>query len=231
MLGDDVVDLGDPEARPGAQHPRFDARVFAPCERAALAASPAPDRLRWVLWAAKEAAYKLARQLDPTASFWPRRYLVDLDARRRGRVAWPAGAASVEVRRVGDAVHATATEPGSDAARVVRGVARLESGDDPSRAARELAVCRVAERLGLAAGGLRVERRGRIPRLRLPGGGALDLSLSHHGRVVAFACELDEASLACGSLRAPLADDPPLACGSLRAPLADEASLAGAWLR
>jgi phosphopantetheinyl transferase (holo-ACP synthase) len=191
MLGDDVVDLGDPEAGPGAQHPRFDARVFSPRERAALAASPAPHRLRWALWAAKEAAYKLARKLDPGARFSPRRYAVGLDARRPVRVAWPGGAARVEVRQAGDAVHATATEIGSDAARVVRGVARLEAGDDPSRAARELAVRRVAERLGIATEGLRVERRGRIPRLCLPDGGALDLSLSHHGRLVAFACELD----------------------------------------
>ena len=28
MIGNDVVDLGDDEAREGAQHPRFDARVF-----------------------------------------------------------------------------------------------------------------------------------------------------------------------------------------------------------
>ena len=28
MVGNDVVDLGDPETRPGATHPRFDARVF-----------------------------------------------------------------------------------------------------------------------------------------------------------------------------------------------------------
>ena len=42
MVGDDVVDLADPEARADALHPRFDARVFAPAERAALAASADP---------------------------------------------------------------------------------------------------------------------------------------------------------------------------------------------
>jgi phosphopantetheinyl transferase (holo-ACP synthase) len=190
MLGDDVVDLGDPEARPGAQHPRFDARVLAPSERAALAASAAPDRLRWVLWAAKEAAYKLARKLDPRAPFSPRRFVVSLDARWRGRVEWPGGAARVEVCRAGAVVHATAMDSDADAARVVRGVARLDAGADPSRAARDLARRRVAERLGCSEDELRVERRGRIPSLHLPGAGVLDLSLSHHGRLVAFACEL-----------------------------------------
>ena len=36
MLGNDIIDLGDPETRPGARHPRFDARVFTREERAAL---------------------------------------------------------------------------------------------------------------------------------------------------------------------------------------------------
>ncbi len=59
MVGNDIVDLGDAETCNGPSHPGFDARVFAPVERRALAASPAPNRLRWSLWAAKEAAYKL----------------------------------------------------------------------------------------------------------------------------------------------------------------------------
>src|SRR5262245_15957096 len=201
MVGDDLVDLRDPEAREGAQHPRFDARVFAPAERAALAASPAAGRLRWVLWAAKEAAYKLARKLDPAVAFSPSRFVVSpLGARMRGRVSWAGGAASVQVRLAGDAVHATARDADPARGGLVRGVARLASGDDPSRAARELALRRVAARLGLDARDLRVVRRGRIPGLALPGGGALDLSLSHHGGFVSFACEFDDARLAIGWL-------------------------------
>ena len=58
MIGNDIVDLRDPEVQPGASHPRFDRRVFAPEERSALAASGARERLRWILWAAKEAGRK-----------------------------------------------------------------------------------------------------------------------------------------------------------------------------
>ena len=210
MVGDDVVDLGDPEARDGAQHPRFDARVFASVERAALAESPAAVRLRWILWAAKEAAYKLARKLDPGVVFSPSRFVVSLgpaasEARSepqasevlgpdalRGRVSWPGGLARVEVRELGGAVHAIARD-GDGQCVLVRGVATLEPGDDPSRAARGLAVRRVARRLGLDPRDLGVVRRGRIPSLALPGGGALELSLSHHGCFVAFACELEGA--------------------------------------
>ena len=69
MLGNDVVDLADPEVRGGPAHPRFDARVFSPPERRALESESAPNRLRWTLWAAKEAAYKLAVKRDPNAIF------------------------------------------------------------------------------------------------------------------------------------------------------------------
>ena len=53
MLGNDVIDLADPET--SSRHPRFDARVFGATERALLARSEDAGRLRQVLWAAKEA--------------------------------------------------------------------------------------------------------------------------------------------------------------------------------
>ena len=57
MIGNDVVDLRDPDADPWRLHARFDERVFHPSERALIAASPQPGRTRWVLWALKESAY------------------------------------------------------------------------------------------------------------------------------------------------------------------------------
>src|SRR5262245_7884253 len=188
MLGDDVVDLGDPDAAPGAMHPRFDERVFAAQEREWLAASGRPSRARWWLWAAKEAAYKRARRLDPALPFHPRRFVVELEATAlRGRVRAPGGEARVRLSRAGDALHAVAFGAEEEEARIACGVAELAEGADPSLAARALATARVAARLGARAEALRVERRDRIPALRLPDGRALALSLSHHGRFVAFA--------------------------------------------
>ena len=76
MVGNDVIDLGDPETRAGSCHARFDARVFDDDERALLLASADPTRRRWVLWAAKEAAFKVARKLDGATVFSPRRFVV-----------------------------------------------------------------------------------------------------------------------------------------------------------
>lgn len=71
MLGNDVVDLRDVDAQPETFRPRFDERVFSPLERRAIERDAAPHSRRWAHWAAKEAAYKLARQVDPTFVFSP----------------------------------------------------------------------------------------------------------------------------------------------------------------
>jgi len=76
MLGNDVVDLGDPESRAGARHARFDARAFDRTERALIATSPRGEHERWRLWAAKESAYKAARKEDPCTVFSPQRFAV-----------------------------------------------------------------------------------------------------------------------------------------------------------
>ena len=70
LVGNDVVDLHDPQSQPEALHPRFDARVFSLGEREALGASSSPHSLRWSLWAAKESAYKLAKKLDEDRPGW-----------------------------------------------------------------------------------------------------------------------------------------------------------------
>ncbi|MFB3117247.1 MAG: 4'-phosphopantetheinyl transferase superfamily protein, partial [Myxococcota bacterium] len=73
LVGNDVVDLHDPETLQEALHPRFDARVFTSVELEALSvsapASASRHELRWTLWAAKESAYKLAKKLDPSVRF------------------------------------------------------------------------------------------------------------------------------------------------------------------
>lgn len=217
-IGDDVVDLGDPETRVGAQHPRFDARVFAPSELEQITAGPDPVRRRWLLWAAKEAAFKVARQTNPRVVFSPRRFAVALGDGGEARVRHDASSFVVRLDARRDLVHAVArpeaASPWNVAGRseedapgeriLLAGVASLEAAhpacegtvrtpdaDAPSREARRLVTDAVARRLGVAASRLRVVRRGRVPRL-LHGGRLLDaaVSLSHHGRFVGFACLL-----------------------------------------
>jgi phosphopantetheinyl transferase (holo-ACP synthase) len=199
MLGNDVVDLADREARAEGLHPGFDRRVLGPEERAWLRESRQPERDRWVLWAAKESAYKAARRLDPSVVFSPSRFAVRLQSDPRGFVGQVSHAAqhfSVSVEVGARFVHAvsrlepwTGAEP-LVAVRVVPGEGALA----PSAASAEvrgLARRALAVALGLAPAAFSFDRSGRLPLLRVGGresGSAL--SFSHHGRCAAFSVAL-----------------------------------------
>mgnify|MGYP001812953272 FL=1 len=144
MLGNDIVDLRDPDARPETFRPRFDERVFDPAERHAIDHDDAPHARRWAHWAAKEAAYKLARQVEPRFVFAPSR----LVARFRRALQGPEGRIEragtidlveplatgidcIELRSIEtpDWVHVLALPRGADWDAVVSAVAPL--GPDP----------------------------------------------------------------------------------------------------
>ena len=189
MIGNDLMDLHDPDTAEGAHHPRFDERVFAPQERALLALSTDSRRLRWILWACKEAAYKVVRKLDPHAVFSPPRFVVDLGA---CEVTWESVRLKIDLDVNPERVHVIASDDLGDLATIVRGVSDV--GDaTPAVAVRRLACQALAPRLGIGEYSLDVERAGRIPRLSSAGRWlSVDLSFSHHGRFVAFAATLPE---------------------------------------
>ena len=191
MVGNDVVDLRARAVVAGPRHPRFDARVFAPSEHRALRESDAPNALRWTLWAAKEAAYKVAKKLDDATVWSPLRFVVSL-AGGDGTVEHAGRSIPVRVEADAERVHAVATDRAEALDGVRSRVAELEGPDaDPSTAVRRLAREELAPLLGGDPGALEIGRRDRIPVLRVGGRDApFDLSLSHHGRFVAFACVL-----------------------------------------
>ena len=193
MLGNDIVDLGDPETQPGARHPRFDARVFTREERAALAGAADPERLRWSLWSAKEAAYKCVKKLASATCFSPVRFAVRLETDRTGSVTFAGRRLRVAIFSEEDALHAVATDAADPESAVLRAVSTLSASQAPgsaSSAVRELARDAAAAHLGCAPGELAISREGRVPRLRRRGADpGLDLSLAHHGRFLAAAFE------------------------------------------
>jgi phosphopantetheinyl transferase (holo-ACP synthase) len=205
LLGDDLVDLADAEAAEAALHPRFDARAFAPAERAALAAAADRHALRWTLWAAKEAAYKAARRRDPAVRFHPRAFVVAGDV-----VTHASGRYRVAVRRAGSALHAISAAEGgrwpfvellpagSNSTidhRPRSGIGRVACGETPGAAARRLAIAAAARLLRCDPRELAIAKAGRVPELLRAGAptGA-GLSLSHHGRFAGFALALGEAA-------------------------------------
>jgi phosphopantetheinyl transferase (holo-ACP synthase) len=201
MLGNDVVDLEDRETAPGAAHPRFDERVFAAEELEWLRRSRSPGRLRWVLWAAKESAYKAAKKLDPRTIFSPRRFVVRLEASNVGWVRLGERRFSIVARVERAVCHVIACAELPRGVIVVSGLRRLVSEACkrpplPGRAVRRFALDEMTPWLGVRAGDLELVSEGRVPRLRLGGRPVpADVSLSHHGRFIAFACAVGGLSV------------------------------------
>lgn len=214
MIGNDVVDLEDPDTRPETFRPRFDQRVFDPSERRAIARDGDPHARRWAHWAAKEAGYKLCRQAVEAFVFTPSRLVARFDSVeseeggriiRRGSLALPRALAPgldhLELRsdETSERVHVLAAPPGADWDAIVSSIELAESGDDPSARVRSAACGAIARDLGIDEDRVSIGRRGdpraggaaKIPTVLIDGArSGLSLSLSHHGRFVACAMTL-----------------------------------------
>jgi phosphopantetheinyl transferase (holo-ACP synthase) len=203
-VGNDVVDLDDPDTRLDGLHSRWDERVFGAAERRALEASSSRHLLHWALWAAKESAYKARKRLEPETVFSPREFEVELSPLPAtvgvavGRVAHRGEVFELEVHLDGASVHAVAKSTDAAGARVLW---KVESAlGDPGVAARRLAATAIGSALGLDPADLRIVGR---PPVAMHGGRRLEvgLSLSHHGRFVAFACALGDPITASAARR------------------------------
>jgi phosphopantetheine--protein transferase-like protein len=207
-VGNDVVDLKDPENIGKSRDDRFLGRVFTAGERELIASVPSPDTLLWSLWAAKEAAYKAVSSADPAVCSIPRRYQVVFEAedatqkivRLAGKVITPRGELVLEVAVSADWVHALAAGSEEALKRLCRRVKRLEGGKgavNPSAFVRGALLREIARRLDCPVGDLSVVKNPDglgAPRVLFRGDLlAAEVSLSHDGRFAAFA--FDPATL------------------------------------
>jgi len=194
-VGNDVVDLDDPGAVGASRRERFVRRILRPAELRDVEASADPDVALWTRFAAKEAAYKAAVQLRGSTPATPAAYEVaaDLasvrlsDARFQLLIEFSAAAAT---GRPG-LVHAIAWR-GGDRPRFGAGAC----AGDPGAGAHSLLAASAGACLGCAPSRLRIVRDPILgswdgygpPRLQLDGRPLpAAVSLSHHGRFIAFA--------------------------------------------
>jgi phosphopantetheinyl transferase (holo-ACP synthase) len=188
-IGNDVVDLTDPNIARHHVSERFLARVCTTEERARVRTA----RDLWSLFAAKEAAYKALVKVGEAPGFGHRAICVGAGL---DRVRWRGWHLELAVTGDGDHVHAVAwTEGPRPVARVVRGV------DDESEGARAVLRELVATALGCPPEELSIVRDPspgawdgygppRIVRAGTPVDA--DVSLSHDGHFVAAAAALGE---------------------------------------
>ncbi len=223
FVGIDVVDLADPRCAGKHADERFLRRVLAETERETLAAAADPVVALWRLWAAKEAAFKVASKLrGAPPPFVHAAFQVtalesgdgfgsvaweDLSVRihwheEPGRVAalgWDGIAAEEPVEWGWGAAGDLDPNPGAPLDILL---ARLTDRERRPVHSRGSALVRLAARAtlaqALAVDELRIEvvcnegPRGRIPpHVLLDGAPApADVSLSHHGRWLAWGVRL-----------------------------------------
>lgn len=189
LVGNDVVDLLDPQSQPGAIHPRWDARVFTAFEQATLAEALSAHVTRWKLWAAKESAFKVAKKMHPGLSFFPTSFQVELLDETTALVKHEVERFAVRLHETVEYVHAVATRETTLATWPKISV--VEAAGAASEQVRELARKAIARLFETGPEEVVIAPEGRVPvaflkGVRLP----VDLSLSHHGRFVACALGL-----------------------------------------
>ena len=198
-VGNDVVDLKDPESIGKSRDDRFLDRVFTVEERTLIAKSTRHDTLLWALWAAKEAAYKAVSRGDPEVCSIPRRYHVILTSedtlkqsvRLVGKVIMSHGELAIRIDANKELVHAVAAGSESDLGRICWHVDRLNGVEDPSIFVRKKIIRTIGRYIGCPAGSLRVVKESAGPSAPsvFLGGQRLTpwISFSHDGRFTAFA--------------------------------------------
>ena len=164
MLGDDVVDLADPETAEHALHPRFDARAFAPRERAALARGiRSPSRSAGRSGRRRRRRTRPRAAATPPCASIPREFAVEGDVVTPRR---PAATAS----RLTRARERSARRRRARGRRRAASSSGVRSGSlparQPGRAPRAASRSRAAAKLlGCAPGELAIASAARVPHL------------------------------------------------------------------
>lgn len=203
LLGNDVIDLQFARPLEKSRDSRFVDRVFTPLERDCIRASFDPEWTLWILWSAKEAAFKITRKLNPQAvfahqAFSANRATLDLILHSPKAHALKGGLEiqpfALQWACTNDHIHCVASTGSAQVqSRVATSVTEeislspreLESvHSEQSRLVRVLAKSMVASKYSSAelvrpTGGAPALYHGSMP---IPG---VDLSLSHDGRFVA----------------------------------------------
>jgi len=219
-VGNDVIDLTDPENIGKSRDRRFCRRVFNNDELALISASSQPDTILWAIWAAKEAAYKVVSRDDPSVCSIPKKYPVIFETSThqrfsrflKGKVKTPHGEAFVHIHLHKAFIHALASGRTEGLTGMVARVEAVpEEAYNRPEFARKILLEAIAHRISCPLEELAVlkeEERPWAPYITRDGVRLTnDVSLSHDGQFAAFAMNLDQldhSNLCCrGSIGEP----------------------------
>ena len=183
---------------------RFMNRVFTSDEQRNILENSKPDIVLWSLWAAKETGYKAISKLHSAVSSAPRHYEVTLFSAdgslpEKGVVHTPCGPVSVCFFISSDYIHCIGTTPGKDTNSImwdIRKIYRRRSSPDyESNLVRNIAGKKISRYLKEDLKAIEIIRpkghRGLGPPVIYAGKKrtAIDISMSHDGRFVAYALQ------------------------------------------
>ena len=232
LVGNDIVDLSVAGVSGKSREVRFVNRVFTEQEKSAIGEHSDPDTILWMLWAAKEAAYKVVSKHDSPPVFSHKRFRTELKTitcRDRGcfqaKLRVDYGSHHVEVEMFGNperlhCVGAPASqdeepdcelfsdstrwapdesgprECGGDHGPDFTALERESIHHEASALVRRQAKHDIGAKLGLDPARLQIVRPVKdnkmLPPYLLIDGNrtSIDISLSHHGKWVGWACTI-----------------------------------------
>ena len=79
MLGNDIVDLNRAKAESNWKRKGYLAKIFNAEEQALIVGSIAPEKIIWLLWSMKEAAYKIANRASGERFYSPLKFSCNTD--------------------------------------------------------------------------------------------------------------------------------------------------------
>ena len=207
LVGNDIVDLHDPWSQSDKIHARFDSRVFTSAENSYIDTSYSAHQSRWLLWAAKESTFKVARKLDAKTQFFPKKFIVRLIGETSAEVVHGSMRFRVCFEITEAWLHALAKPIYQDASSFSPSCSRSHICVQPvdlegsgmhnnhtSFFVREMARTTAGSLMNILPVDINIVTKAGIPFFfcqgkRLP----IDLSLSHHGRFAACALAVDES--------------------------------------
>lgn len=86
MIGNDVIDLRLAAVESNWRREGYLHKLFSPEEQRLIMQTDEPDRMVWLLWSAKEAAYKIIHRETRQRAYAPQLYRVRLSGVASGRV-------------------------------------------------------------------------------------------------------------------------------------------------
>lgn len=111
MIGNDIVDLNDPQGRDKYKDHRFLKRVCAKSEIEFLFQSTNPHATLWTFWAIKEACFKVIQKVSVNAKFIPNQFLCFIENKNQWKCKYGDILINITLSLTNEYVHALAFHP------------------------------------------------------------------------------------------------------------------------